>query len=374
MKRSLRLAIGAGVAALATFALAPATDAHAATPGALYAQTNDPHGNHVLVYSRDANGTLHTAGRVAANGLGAAESGAAVDPLASQGSVTYDASHHLLFVTDAGSSQLSVFAAHGTSVALRQVIGTEGSFPTSVTVSGNDVYVLDAGNQGAVVGYHITGGWLHRIAGSKRVLGLGNTNPPDFLHAPGQVGFTPDGRHLVVTTKANNTIDVFGVHADGTLSASPTVNTPAGMVPFAFNFDHAGRLVAVEAANSDVAVYSIASNGTLSVVSGPVTDGQKAACWIAASGGWQFVANAGSNTISTYHVTANGSLSLSPGTAATSGGPVDLVTSPDGHYLYSENGGAGTIDEFAVHANGSLQRIGTLSGLTGGAVEGLTAA
>jgi len=65
--------------------------------------------------------------------------------------------------------------------------------------------------------------------------------------------------------------------------------------------------VCTEAGASDVAVYAIAANGTLSVVSGPLTDGQKAACWIAAgSGGWQFVANAGSNTISMYRVGANG--------------------------------------------------------------------
>ena len=45
-----------------------------------------------------------------------------------------------------------------------------------------------------------------------RSLGLGNTNPPDYLHWPGQVGFSPDGRKLIVTTKATTSaIDIFSV-------------------------------------------------------------------------------------------------------------------------------------------------------------------
>ncbi|HEY1741393.1 MAG TPA: beta-propeller fold lactonase family protein [Acidimicrobiia bacterium] len=378
MHRSLRFAAGASIGALATLAfgtpLAGArTTAAAGTAGAVYAQTNAPRGNHVLTYSRGTDGTLHAAGSYATRGLGGKEAGAVVDPLASQGSVTYDAAQHLLFVTNAGSSQLSVFSAHGTTLALRQVIGTEGSFPTSVTVWGNNVYVLDAGNQGAVVGFRMSSGRLERIANSKRVLNLGNTNPPNYLMAPGQVGFTPDGKHVVVTTKAHGTIDVFGVNANGALSAAPVQNTPAGMVPFAFSFDASGRLVVVEAGTSSVSTYRVATNGTLSTVSGPVGDGEAAACWIAtASGGNYFVANAGSNSISSYQVAANGSVSLSHTTATTSGGPIDLVTAPGGHFLYSENGGAGTIDEFAVHG-GSLTRIGTVHGLSGGTVEGLTA-
>ncbi len=375
MKRSLRFAAAAGIGALGLLAFVPAAGAHTVSGSAVYAQTNDPHDNHLLVYSRASNGTLHSAGSWSTHGRGGAESGAAVDPLASQGSVAYDAAHHLLFVTNAGSSQLSVFSAYGTNVDLQQVIGTEGSFPTSVTVHGNDVYVLDAGNEGAVVGYHIDGQHVHRLADSKRMLDLDNTNPPDFLKSPGQVGFTPDGDHLVVTTKAHNTIDVFGVRHDGSLTATPVVNAPAGMVPFAFDFDSAGRLVVVEAGNSDVAVYSISAGGSLTTVSGPVADGQKAACWIAGGdGGWNFVANAGSSSLSSYHVAANGTVTLSPGTTPTSGNPIDLVTSPDGHYLYSENGGAGTIDEFSVGSHGALTRIGTVTGLTAGTIEGLTAA
>jgi 6-phosphogluconolactonase (cycloisomerase 2 family) len=382
MHRFPRLAAGASLGALIALAVgATGGVAHAATARtnttfahAVYVQTNDPDGNAVLVFSRAADGTLHAAGTHATGGRGGAESGAVVDPTASQGAVTYDDAQHLLFVTNTGSSQLSVFNAHGTTLSLNQVVGTEGSFPTSVTVWGNYVYVLDAGDRGAVVGYRIHNGQLERIAGSKRVLDLGNATPPDFLHAPGQVGFTPDGKHLVVTTKADGPIDVFAVDHGGTLSNAPVANTPAGMVPFAFSFDAAGRLVVVEAGTSSVSVYAIQANGTLHTVSGPLGDGQKAACWIAAGADRAFfVANAGSNTISTYHVAKNGHASLSSSTATTSGGPIDLVTAGGGHFVYSENGGAGTIDEFAVGHAGALTRIGTVTGLAAGVIEGLAA-
>jgi len=59
------------------------------------------------------------------------------------------------------------------------------------------VYVLNAGDQGTVQGYWLGGDdHLSRMRFSHRSLGLGNTNPPDYLHSPGQVGFTPDGHKL----------------------------------------------------------------------------------------------------------------------------------------------------------------------------------
>jgi hypothetical protein len=61
------------------------------------------------------------------------------------------------------------------------------------------------------------------------------------------------------------------------------------------------------------------------------------------------------------------------GTTTTAGGPIDLVSSSDGHFVYSENGGAGTIDEFRVESNGSLTSIGQISGLQAHVIEGLAA-
>src|SRR4051812_25891194 len=347
MRSLTRAFAGASIGALALIA-GPAAAAHAevghntAASHAVFVQTNDPAGNAVLAYSRAADGTLTPAGTFATGGTGATQPGAVVDPLASQGAVAYDAHGHLLLVVNAGSDSVSVFLVDGSQLSLRQVVSSGGAFPSSVTVHGDLAYVLDAGGPGAVQGYRIAGAKLHPIEGSNRSLGLANANPPAFLQSPGQVGLTPDGAHLVVTTKANGTIDVFGVRANGRITDA-TVNPPASPVPFAFSFDAAGRLVVVEAGTSSVSTYTIAGDNTLTVVSGPVTDGQKAACWIAATANSNFyVGNTGSASLSGFHVAADGSVTLLPGTTATAGGPIDLAASPDGLFLYSENGGAGT--------------------------------
>jgi len=378
MRSFSRFLAAAGVTALA--ALAPATVAAAHPDGfrpgpapAVFVQTNDPAGNAVLVYDRAPDGTLSPAGTYATGGNGGAQTGAVVDPLASQGSVVYDAANRVLLVTNAGSDSVSVFAVDGDALQLRQVAPSGGAFPTSIAVHGDLVYVLDTGNTANVQGYRLTGGRLHPIEGSRRTLGITNANPPQFLASPGQIGFSPFGTHLVVTTKATGTIDVFGVSPDGRLTAA-TANPPAGAVPFAFSFDSYGHLVVVEAGTNSVSTYRIPSNNTLAVISGPVTDGQAAACWIAAAGNGNFyVANAGSATLSGYHVAGDGTVSLLPTTATTAGGPIDLAVSSDGRFVYSENGGAGTIDEFRVESDGSLTSIGQITGLQAHVVEGLAA-
>ena len=382
MRLFTRLIAGTSIGALALLA-GPVAAAHADgahfdgdhyshSSSAVFVQSNDPTGNHVLVYGRANDGSLIAAGSYATGGNGGAEVGAVVDPLASQGSLAYDADDHLLLVTNAGSNSLSVFSVDGTHLWLRQVLDSGGLFPTSVTINDDLAYVLDAGGNGAVAGFRVRDGGLDPIGDSVRALGLANTNPPAFLAGPGQVGFSPDGQHLVVTTKANGTIDVFDVRHHGRLSDNPVVNPPAGAVPFGFTFDDAGRLVVVEAGTSSVSTYEIRHDGTLKVVSGPVTDSQAAACWITGAVHHNFyVANAGSATISGFHVSPSGSVSLLPTLVHTAGGPIDLVASPDGRFVYSENGGAGTIDIFAVQSDGSLIAAGQVTGLSAHVIEGI---
>lgn len=378
MRLPVRFLAAVGVAAVAL--VAPAVSAQAevghnnAPAQAVFVQTNEPAGNAVLVYDRAADGTLSAAGTYATGGNGGAQTGAVVDPLASQGSVAYDAASHVLLVVNAGSDSVSVFGVNGDVLTLRQVVSSGGAFPTSIAVHGDLVYVLNTGNDANVQGYRLAGATLHPIEGSSSALGITNANPPQFLASPGQVGFTPDGAHVVVTTKSTGTIDVFGVLANGRLTAR-TVNAPAGAVPFAFSFDANGHLVVVEAGTNSVSSYAVNADNTVSVVSGPVTDNQTAACWIASGGnGAFFVANAGSATLSSYHVANDGTVTVSPTTTTTAGGPVDLVVSSDGHYVYSENGGAGTIDEFRVETNGALTAIGQITGLHAHVIEGLAAA
>lgn len=200
---------------------------------------------------------------MATGGLGGQASGAVVDKLASQGSLVYDPSRQLLFAVNAGSGTLSVLSAQGRQLQLVQVISSAGTFPDSIAVSGNLVYVLDAGGTGTLSGYRLFGNHLVPIPGSSRTLGLGNTSPPTYLHSPGQVGFTPNGAQLVVTTKAStSSLAVFGVNPAGLLSA-PMVTPDTGNVPFSFDFSPSGQLVVAEAGNSTLHTYGFGASNSL---------------------------------------------------------------------------------------------------------------
>ena len=178
----------------------------------MFVQTDNTAGNRVVAYDRAADGTLTPAGSYATGGRGGILAGSVVDHTASQGSLAADPRHGLLYAVNAGSDTISVFAVRGDRLALRQVLGSGGTFPVSVAVHGDLVYVLNALNGGSVQGYRVLGSFLARIPGSHRALGLDPNATPQFTTTPGQVAFTPDGSQLVVTTKGNgNDIDVFGV-------------------------------------------------------------------------------------------------------------------------------------------------------------------
>src|SRR5256714_2909189 len=371
--------LSAVIAAMATALLgAPAVLANADEGGhhAVFVQTNDLNGNSIAAYSQNENGTLTYAATYPTGGNGGRAAGAVVDPLASQSSLVFDSTHHLLLAPNAGSNTVSMFRVRGDRLRLEQVVASGGPFPASIAVHDNLAFVLDAGLAGYVQGYRIAGGRLHPIAGSQRSLGLANSNPPAFLQSPAQVGFTPDGRHLVITMKGNGggSVDVFKVSDDGQLSNAPTA-TAVGGNAFAFVFDPAGRLVIVNAAFANLSSYTVNGDGSLSLISAGASDGQSAACWVTRVSGEYVVANAGSGSLSRYTINNTGTVALAQSPAATGiPGAVDMAASSDGHFLYAQSGGSGTVKGFAVNSDGSLTPVGSWTIPDGSGQEGIAAA
>lgn len=360
--------------ALAAIALAGAQSAAAQSrdPGVVFVQTNEPSGNKIDVFDRGADGRLTLAGTFPTGGLGGiASPGAESDHLASQGSLVLSPDGRALIAVNAGSDTVTAFRVHDDRLQLRTVVSSGGQFPASVAVHDDLVYVLNSGGAGIVQGFRLQGDRLVPIPGSARTLGLANSDPPDFLTSPGQVGFTPDGGKLLVTTKAStSSIDVFDVRPDGRLAASPVVNPSATPVPFAFTFGPQGRLVDGEAGTSSVTTYAIGTDGTLSDPRSQ-SDGQTALCWIQRVGDLYFVSNTGSSTLSSFAVGPSGQPTLLHAIAATTNpGPIDLAAA--GGFLYAETGTNGTVDEFAVNGDGTLAPIGTVTGLPPG-IEGIAA-
>lgn len=338
----------------------------------VFVQNDNVAGNQVVAYDRAPDGSLTQAGTYATGGLGGILAGSVVDHTASQGALTYDRVNDLLFAANAGSNNVSVFAVHDDQLTLEQVISSGGVFPVSVTVSRNVVYVLNARNGGSLQGYRVLFGRLFPLPGSTRPLGLDPAASPEFTNTPGQVLFSPDGRQLLVTTKANGSaIDVYAVDVVGYLSASPRVNADPGAVPFAATFDREGNLVVAEAGTNSLATFALASDGTIALL-GRVPTGQVATCWVAAARQFFYASNAGSASLSGFRGEHGGQLTPL-GNTPTDAGTVDADVSSDGRFIYVQAGATGKVDAFAITADGALDPIGTVTvpGAVGG--EGIVA-
>lgn len=361
-------ACGAALAATALLAsVAGAQPSHDQPTGAVFVETDSAH-NQVVSYARAADGTLRLAGTYDTLGAGGVLDQSVVDHTASEGAVALDTAHHLLFAVNAGSDTVTVFAVHGDSLTRLQVVRSGGSFPVSVVAHGNVVFVLNARDGGSIQSYVEVAGRL--VPTFQRGLHLNEAGSPEFTHTPGQVAVTPDGRDLVVTTKAStNAIDTFPIGLFGLLG-QPAVTSLPGAVPFAVSFDGTGHLDVAEAGPSALATF-----GTHDGVLRPaqtVATGQQATCWVAADGRYVFTANAGSASVSGYRVAADGTLTAL-GNTATDAGTVDPTVSGDGRYLYVRTGQDGDIDEFRVGSDGSLTRIGSLTVPDSAGAEGIAA-
>ncbi|HEY0535490.1 MAG TPA: hypothetical protein VGD29_28230 [Actinoplanes sp.] len=382
MKTPARLAVilaaaAGGVTALAGPALAGPASAgpelagpELAGPGhgggAVFVATDGTDGNAVVAYDS----ALHQKGTYSTGGKGGVLNGSVADHVASQGALTLDRAHNLLYAVNAGSDTLTVFGVHGDRLSPQQVISTGGAFPVSVTSHGDAVYVLNARDGGSIQGYLRLGSRLVKVASWHRKLNLPiTTDTGEFTHTPGQIAFTPDGSRLIVTTKASTSaVDVFGVDRLGGPSAEPTTTVLDGAVPFAVDFDSAGRLVVAEAGPNAVATFTIGHSGKLTPVSSVAT-GQAATCWIAGADGVFYASNAGSGSVTAVK-DSHGKLT-GQGNTATAAGSVDAATSPSGNRLYVRGGATGALVSFAIGRGGALTPLASVTVPNSAGAEGI---
>jgi 6-phosphogluconolactonase (cycloisomerase 2 family) len=372
IKRILALTgVFVGLSALPAGAWADAPTWFSKPGSAVFVQTNNANGNAVVAYTRGADGALTPAGTYPTGGLGGQLAGSVADHLASQGSLTYDTARRLLYAVNAGSDTVTVFSVRGDGLRRIQTVPSGGSFPVSVAIHGDLVYVLNALDGGAIQGFIQRWWGLFPAPSWNRSLGLDPTLRPQFVNAPGEVGFTPDGRDLIVTTKANgDDIDVFRLDRFGEPSGSPVVNAEPGTVPFGFVFGAANQLLVAEPGPDAVQSFSIDPGGSLTAVQ-QVPTGQGATCWIVRDGRYLYTSNAGSASVSGLEIGPAG-LSLL-GSTSTDAGTIVGAVSSDGRDLYVQTGVAGVVDEYAVGPNGRLTEIGSVTVPNGVGQEGIVA-
>ena len=353
----------AGLAVALAMCSGPARAGGDLGKGAVYMMTNQVAGNQLAVFARDNKGLLefpvfyNTGGFGAGTGLG------------SQGSIAVDAAGDTLYLVNAGDGSISVFDLSKKKPDLIQVISSRGMFPNSVAVSGDLLYVLNAGGaHGAVdmiTGFTVDAkGKLTALANSTRSL-----SGPAVL--PAQVSFSPNGNWIVVTERNGNNIDVFMVLGDGRTSA-PTFTPSPVTDTLGFLFTSKGFLVTTQADNGaapgTVSSYQILNNGTAQSITNSLGTGtQVAPCWIAitANQKYMYTVNTGSATITALGLDSKtGTLTLlnpvgggglagilPPGT-----GPTDIAIEGSS-VLYVNVGGSGQIAAFTIGKGGSLDEL-----------------
>jgi len=132
-----------------------------------------------------------------------------------------------------------------------------------------------------------------------------------------------------------------------------TTTIPGNVGPYGFAFTPTGVLTVTEAATNALATFALNPSGTLQAIS-TVPDGQVAPCWVAlsANGGEAFVSNAHNGTISAYTVAPDGTLSLvAPAAQATvAAGNTDVAIGGSTLYI----GDAPGVDASTISPAGAL--------------------
>jgi 6-phosphogluconolactonase (cycloisomerase 2 family) len=357
-RRRGRAVLGA-IAALA-FLAGPAAAGAMADPGALFTQTNDPGGNVVQKFDRDAAGKLTPAGSYSTGGAGLAGLGGR------QGAVELSDGETTVYAVNAGSNTVSAFRVTRDGLALADVVSSGGAAPASVDERNGRVYVLNSGGTPNVTAFRArSDGTLDAIAGGSRDL-------PGALGAA-QVSVAPDGSSLVVSERLSSRLETLALDAAGRPGA-PVATPSSGAVPFGFAFGHRGDVVVSEAGQSTVSSYRIGAGGALDAITASLPVNQGAACWLAVSpnGRLAFTGNA-SGSISGFGIGRDGSLSALGATALTPS-PRDLDFSRDGRFLYAVSPGnattGGRVTGYRVDIDGSLEQVTSVpaaAGLTGAA-------
>jgi len=327
--------------------------------GHVFTLNNLMAGNSVMDYYRGSDGTLTFNSSFSTGGTGTGGG------LGNQGAVILTDDHDILLAVNAGSNSISSFRVTSNGLSLVSTVNSGGEMPVSLTQNGQFVFVLNSGDDGNISGFTLNeNGMLFSIPNSTRPLSSSSAGGA-------QIDFIKNGKVLAVTEKATNKITSYTVSEAGIPGTMHTL-TSANPTPFGFAVGNQGNIFVSEAVGgapgaSTLSSYHISNDGSISLVDGPVGANQSAACWVVLTGNgkYAYTTNAASDNISSFKITnSSGNISVHEAiSASTESGPIDAALSNNSKFLYVLNGGSHSISAYSVENDGSLSNLQTVSGL-----------
>ena len=169
--------------------------------------------------------------------------------------------------------------------------------------------------------------------------------------------------NIYVANYNDNTISVYYVAANGSLTPATESIISTGTNPSALSFDNSGKyLLAASSYDNSVWVYGIEeSNGSLDYIESTPTNSNPSSLLFNRSGNFVYVSNASDNNISIYSFNQNNGIlaPLSAESLATTGSsPLSLTMDSSGSYLYVVNSQENTTISYAINqTTGQLTQL-----------------
>jgi 6-phosphogluconolactonase len=329
----------------------------AASSGVLFSASNDSDSNVVTVMSQLSTGEFGSATRVATGGTGNGAS------LGVQSNLTLSPDRLHLYVCNAGSGDVSTMAVSGSSLTLASRVSTGASTPVSIAATAKAIYILHSNGSVVVMRVDTNGLPMLPVLTTISLAGTANAVFSD-------IEVNADASLLAVAERRGEKIAVFVLNSDGT-PGPVNLQSSVGLEPFAMTF--AGRRLFVAEAGdhgngaSTMSSYNVALDGSLNAISSAVADFQTAACWISLSSNSKlaFTTNTGSGSLSTYSVSATGTLTYSFDALTGLNVPLDIILS-GGAYLnvLARSGSGKSISSYSISVDGHLHLIGSSPNLS----------
>jgi len=302
-----------------------------------------PAANQIAVYREDPNSGILTAIANSPFATGTGPQSIAVHP-----------SRKYLYVANSGDTtpDVSLFTISSvgalTEVTPRTAVNG-APFYLAMDPGGSFLYVASPiSNSVSVFSINSGSGALTAVSGSPFPLGV----------TPVSMQLSPSGKFLYVGVSGSpGAVEAFNLKG-GVLSIAGT--TATGANPYGLAIDPAGKyLYTANSLDNSISEFTIASNGTLTQLSGsPIGQSFNApvALLVDASGKHLYVANEGSNNIAVYSIGTGGALTvLATPTFGTETTPSFLAADPNGKFLMvGSQGSSAGIQVFGFISDGTL--------------------